>query len=65
MGGACSAYGGEMYAGFCWRKLRERNQLGGPGVDGTIILKCIFRKWDEGVWTGLIWLRRGTGGGYL
>jgi hypothetical protein len=24
-----------------------------------------FRKWDVGAWTGLIWLRIGTGGGLL
>jgi len=29
------------------------------------ILRWIFRKWDVGVWTGLIWLRIGTGGGLL
>jgi hypothetical protein len=28
-----------------------------PGVDGRIILRRIFRKWDVGVWTGLSWLR--------
>jgi len=28
-----------------------------------IILRLIFRKWDMGVWTGLIWLRIGTDGG--
>jgi hypothetical protein len=33
-----------------------------PGVDVKIILKWIFMKWD-GAWTGLIWLRIGTGGG--
>ena len=36
-----------------------------PGVDRIIILKWIFRKCDVGAWTGLIWLRIGTGGGLL
>jgi hypothetical protein len=35
-----------------------------PGLDGKIILRCIFKKWD-GALTGLIWLRIGTGGGLL
>jgi hypothetical protein len=30
-----------------------------------IILKWVFRKWDEGIWTGLIWLRIGRVGGHL
>jgi len=34
-------------------------------VDRRIIIRWIFRKWDEPVWTGLIWLRIGTGGGHL
>jgi len=33
-----------------------------PGLDGRIILKWILRKWDEGTWTGLIWLGIGTWG---
>jgi hypothetical protein len=37
----------------------------GPGVDGRIILRWIFGKWDVGVWTELGWLRIGTGGGRL
>jgi len=32
-----------------------------PSVDGRIILRWVCRKWDEGTWTGLIWLRTGTG----
>jgi hypothetical protein len=30
-------------------------------VDGWIILRWIFRKWDVGIWTGSSWLRKGTG----
>ena len=36
-----------------------------PGVDGKIILRWIFRKWDVGVRTGSSSLRIGTGGGHL
>jgi hypothetical protein len=38
--------------------------LGDPNVDGMIILKWIFKKWDE-AWTRLSWLRIGTGDGLL
>jgi len=46
-------------------KPEAKTHLGDPGVDGRIILRWIFRKWDVGVWTGSIWLRIGTGGGHL
>jgi hypothetical protein len=65
MGGACSAYGGEACTGFWWGNLRERDQSGDQGVDGNLMLTRIFRKWDVNVWTGLSWLRIGTGGGHL
>jgi hypothetical protein len=42
----------------------ECDYLGYPGVDRRIILKWIYKKWD-GAWTGLSWLRIGTGGGLL
>jgi len=29
------------------------------------IVKYIFKKWDRKGWTGLIWLKIGTGGGLL
>jgi len=35
------------------------------GVDGRILLRWIFRKWDVVVWTGSSWLRIGTDGGHL
>jgi len=38
----------EVYTGFWWGNLRERNNLQDPGVDGRIILRCIFRNWDVG-----------------
>ena len=56
---------GEASTGFLWVNLRERDHWGDPGADGRIIFRWIIRKWDVGVWTGLSWLRIGTGGGHL
>ena len=53
---------GEVRIGFWWGDLRERNHFEDLGVDGSIVLKWILKKWDGEAWTGLIWLRRGTGG---
>ena len=68
MGGACSAYGGGEGRGV-YRvlvgSLREGDRWGDLGVDGRIILRWFFRKLGVEVWTGLSWLRVGTGGGHL
>jgi hypothetical protein len=55
----------ETYTGFCWGNLRERDHLEDLGLDGRIILICIFRKWDVWACIGSNWLRIGTGGGHF
>jgi hypothetical protein len=57
--------GGKECTRFWWGNLWERDHMGDLCIDGRIILRWIFRKWDVGVCTGLIWLRIGTGGGHL
>jgi hypothetical protein len=36
-----------------------------PGVDGTIILRWMCRKWDVRAWTESMWLRIGAVGRLL
>jgi hypothetical protein len=55
----------EVYTGFQWVNLSERDHLEDRDVDGKIILRWIFTKWDVSAWTGSIWLRIGTGGEHL
>ena len=55
----------EAYRGFGWGNLSERDHLRNPGLDGRIILKWIFRKWDWGHGLELMWLKIRTGGGCL
>jgi hypothetical protein len=51
MGVACDTFGGEerRIQGFGGETLRKRKHLEHPGVDGRIILRWIFRKWDGGM----------------
>jgi len=43
--------------GFLVEKPERKKLLGRP----RIILRWIFRQWNGEAWTGLIWLRMGTG----
>jgi hypothetical protein len=45
--------------------LRERDHWGEPDVEGRIILRGIFRKWEGVVVIGWSGIRIGTGGGHL
>jgi hypothetical protein len=51
---------GEAGTGVWCRNLRERDHLDDYGVEGRILLRWIFRKWDVKAWTGSTWLKIGT-----
>jgi hypothetical protein len=42
---------GEACTGFWWGNLKKIDRWGDTGVDGRVISRWIFRKWDVGVWT--------------
>jgi hypothetical protein len=44
---------GEVLTGFWWRKLTETVHLEDLSVDGRIMSKCIFKKWDGVHWIEL------------
>ena len=36
-----------MHIGFWWGNLRKGSSLKDPDLEGRIILKRVFKKWDE------------------
>jgi hypothetical protein len=40
---------GEGHVGFWWGNLGEENHLENSGIDGRIILRLTFRKWNGGM----------------
>jgi hypothetical protein len=54
-----------MNRGNWWESKKERDQWEDRVVGGWTILGWILGRQDGMVWTGLMWLRMGTSGGFL
>jgi hypothetical protein len=67
MDGACSSHGRheKCSQSFGQKTCMEETTLQDLGTDGKIILQWILGKYGGKVWTGCIWLRLGTSGGFL
>jgi hypothetical protein len=51
-----------MRVDYWWESQREKDHQEDPDVGGLITLGWILERWDGVMWTGLAWLRIGTGG---
>jgi hypothetical protein len=54
-----------MLIDYWWESQKERDHQEDQDVGGLIILGWILERWDGVMWTGLVWLRIGTGGELL
>jgi hypothetical protein len=52
-----------MHTKFWSEDLKGREHEEDLSVDGRIIFECIFGRYGGKLWTGLIWLRKGTDDG--
>jgi len=56
---------GDVYTGFWWGHLRERDHLEVPGIDWRLIFRRIFKEVRGRARNELMWLGIGTDGGHL
>jgi hypothetical protein len=65
MGGSCGSYGDRRGASrILVGRPDGKKPLGRLRLNGSIILKWIFKKVGGEAWSALLWLRIGTGGGH-
>jgi hypothetical protein len=50
----------EMHTEFQSKNLKGRDHLEDLSIDGSVILKCVLKKYGVRMWTGFIWLRIGS-----
>jgi len=63
LAGSCTLLGrGEIYTGFWWGTLREREHMVVPAFYERIIniIVILFQELERGAWTGERWLWRGS-----
>jgi hypothetical protein len=53
------------HVGYWLLSRNERDHCEDQDPVRLIILRWILERWDEVVWTGLVWLKIGTGGELL
>jgi hypothetical protein len=53
-----------MRTKYWLENLKGKDHSEDVGVEGRVMLECIIGKYGE-VWTGVVWLRIRTNGGFL
>jgi hypothetical protein len=54
-----------VYTKFWYGKPKGKSHYEDLDVDGRILEEWILYKWDGRVWSGFVWLRIETSGGFL